>query len=322
MKVTKLMMLAAAILGLAACSSEEDAMDNSTPVAIQINASIAGQGLTRTTTDNATGETTWEAGDAIGIFIRYYDNGWTDEFANKKYVTTKGDGTFTYGGTSTAIFLTNATRNYEVYAYYPADGKEDEKEWYITPKAVDTKVQGSRKNLDFLVADVSNISKTNLKVDFTGDNAFKHAMSQLILKIKTDATAGLAATDVQSGDYYLSGLKHTGQHNMLDGSSYRLGDAEADWNFSSTTAGTPCEDGSDNVRTYRMILFPQDCSTNVITFKATINSKDYICTLNPNLKTGNSYTYTINIKKLGIEVSNCTIADWTPNDMGGGDATM
>ena len=206
MKATKLMMLAAATMGLAACSSEEDVIDNSTPVAMQINASIASQGLTRTTTDYATGATSWDKEDAIGIFAISVG---ADEFSNKKYVTTEGNGTFTYGGTKTAIFLTNATLDYYVYAYYPFEGDEDDE--IRNTNTINTGIQGEPKKLDFLFAKVEGITKANLKVDFTGDNAFKHTMSQLILKIKTDATAGFAATDVKNGNYYLSGLKLTGK---------------------------------------------------------------------------------------------------------------
>ena len=317
MKATKIMMLAAATLVLAACSSEEDVIDNSTPVAIQINASIARQGETRTTPNYATGETNWEAGDSIGIYV-CDSNGRVYVF-DKKYVTTEGDGTFTYGGTEGEMYDFPVSTQYcQVIAYYPFDRTEyDWKyDWSQYTTAVDTKVQTQK--LDFLNAKIEPL-KTTKTINFT----FRHTMSQLVLKIKTDAFAGFAATDVTKGAYFLSGLKHKGERDKARNYAQNMGSVENDWEFSSADANTPVEDGTDNVRTYRMILFPQDCSTNVITFKATIDGIDYTCTLNPNMKSGNSYTYTINIKKTGIEVSNCTIAGWTQNvDETVHDATM
>ena len=57
-----------------------------------------------------------------------------------------------------------------------------------------------------------------------------------------------------------------------------------------------------------MILYPQQNAS--LTFKATINGKDYTCELTPALAAATSYTYNITVKKTKLEVSNCDIADW------------
>ena len=65
-------------------------------------------------------------------------------------------------------------------------------------------------------------------------------------------------------------------------------------------------------RTFTSILYPQTLASPLV-FTATIDNRDYTngVQIKPELNAGNSYTYTITVKKTGLEISTCTIQDWT-----------
>ena len=96
MKKFRFLYIAAAALLFAACANEEDGIGNSSPVAATIQANIS-KTVTRATVGN-----TWSENDAIGV---YASSGVITKENNKKYVTTKGDGTFEAASNDNIIYF-------------------------------------------------------------------------------------------------------------------------------------------------------------------------------------------------------------------------
>lgn len=318
MKGTKYLFLAATALSLAACSSDDENMGvNDNPVAAQITAGI-NDVLTR-----ATGMT-WEANDAIGIST-YTPDGETatlTNYANKKYVTTAGNGTFTResGAEASGIFFQDANETVHFRAYYPFQGTDGTDAETIT--GITTSDQRAQKNFDFMFAEGATASKDAPAIKFdeasnATDARFKHKMTRLILNITTDANSGFSASDIAGGIYSLSGIIHSGSFNTATGTAAATGSVTThNWEITDYTSV------AGNVRTCSLIFYPQ--SGTSLTFKATIDGQDYTSEeFTPALNASTSYEYDITIKKTGVTVSDCTIADWgTPVDGGSIDAEM
>ena len=296
MKTTKCLFLAAAALTLAACSNDDENL-NGRPVAAQVTAGIGG------VQTRASG-TVWENGDAIGISTI---GSTLTSYANMKY-TTSGNGNFTHaadlGGEDSGMFFQDADETVTFRAYYPFYGNEYTDAGTISDVTTDD--QTMQSTFDFLFATGATASKSQPTVSFNNtvkeNTSFTHRMSRLVLNITTDANAGFTASDVASGTYSLSGIKHNGTFNTQDGTAVATGDPTSDWQITAANTGT------DNEVTYSMIFYPQENAS--LTFKATINGQDYTCVLTPALAAATSYTYNITVKKTDLEVSNCSIIDW------------
>lgn len=296
MKTTKCLFLAAAALTLAACSNDDENL-NGGPVAAQVTAGIGG------VQTRASG-TVWENGDAIGISTI---GSTLTSYANMKY-TTSGNGNFTHaadlGGEDSGMFFQDADETVTFRAYYPFYGNEYTDAGTISDVTTDD--QTMQSTFDFLFATGATASKSQPTVSFNNtvkeNTSFTHRMSRLVLNITTDANAGFTASDVASGTYSLSGIKHNGTFNTQDGTAVATGDPTSDWQITAANTGT------DNEVTYSMIFYPQENAS--LTFKATINGQDYTCVLTPALAAATSYTYNITVKKTDLEVSNCSIIDW------------
>lgn len=296
MKTTKCLFLAAAALTLAACSNDDENL-NGGPVAAQVTAGIGG------VQTRASG-TVWENGDAIGISTI---GSTLTSYANMKY-TTSGNGNFTHaadlGGEDSGMFFQDADETVTFRAYYPFHGNEYTDAGTISDVTTDD--QTMQSTFDFLFATGATASKSQPTVSFNNtvkeNTSFTHRMSRLVLNITTDANAGFTASDVASGTYSLSGIKHNGTFNTQDGTAVATGDPTSDWQITAANTGT------DNEVTYSMIFYPQENAS--LTFKATINGQDYTCVLTPALAAATSYTYNITVKKTDLEVSNCSIIDW------------
>ncbi len=318
MKGTKYLFLAATALSLAACSSDDENTGvNDGPVTAQITAGI-NDVLTR-----ASGQS-WEANDAIGISTYTPDGGTATltNYANKKYVTTAGNGTFTResGAEASGIFFQDADETVYFRAYYPFQGTDGTDAETIT--GITTSDQSAQEDFDFMFAEGATASKDapTIKFDETSnatDARFKHMMTRLILNITTDANSGFSASDISDGTYFLSGIVHSGSFNTATGTAAATGTTTtSDWEITNYTSV------AGNVRTCSLILYPQSGAS--LTFKTTIDRQDYTSDeFTPELNASTSYEYDITIKKTGVTVSDCTIVGWgTPVDGGSIEAEM
>lgn len=304
MKVTRFLIIALTAIATVACSNDDEQVTGSNSVTAKVYGGIDGV-LTRAA------NTSWDNGDQIGISCSS-ENGGT-KYSNMEYETVGGDGAFTHvGGDASGIFFQDL-KEATFSAYYPFTGTEGISAGTISD--VSTETQTDQKKFDFLFASGAKASRSNPAVSFTGDTAFKHKMTRLILQITTDANSGFNASDVTGGMYSLKGIKHNGTFDTATGNATATGDASEEfWDINAT------ETDAGNVRTYSMIFYPQENAN--LTFKASVGGQEYTCDITPALATGTSYTYTITVKKTGLTVSGCTIDEWGTGTSGSGEATM
>ena len=287
---TRFFAFAALALTLAACTNDNEVMDNG-PVAARINAEISNAVATR-----ASG-TTWNENDRIGL------TGIGTQYDNVPYIM--NGGTFKEDGEP--IYF-HTTEEVVFRAYYPYD--ENGKTLKAT---TDGEAQKNQPEIDFLYATGATASTHNPTVNFTDgtkaggkDCSFHHCMSQITLTFV--AGDGVSFSAIQPESYTLSGLVLTGSFDTTTGIAKTDDGAQA--------ANLDMPIGSQ--LTSSVILFPQTAAS--LPLNVNYRSQNYRATLTvPEgaLKAGNNYTYTVKVRNRGIEVSQATIAAW--NEIDGGE---
>lgn len=308
----KYIIFAAAALSMAACTNEvEENLDDS-PVAARITAGVS----TRVENNK------WEANDAIGVMVTGGNTDMENLYKNVRYYTSNS-------GTSEAVFEAGdvdiyfqSTDQITFAAYGPFVDSNDKgtlpgtnKDGVIKSDANGTGDQNTpdkQKVFDYIYAE-KTASRSNPKVNFN----FNHVMTRLIINVTTSAADGFAATDVTSGEYYLSGLKHDGKFDVTTGTAEADGDVVNNWLLNDNTIKA---DSNDKM-TFTAILYPQTLNS-ALGFEAKINGQTYKIGISPALEAGYSYTYNITVKKTGLTVDKCTIQDWTSTSAVDADATM
>lgn len=329
-------MIATVATMLAACSNDENEVNNG-PVEARITAGVSGPS-TRAVDD------TWTLNENIGVRVASVTGTPTNitstmagSYKNVKYIAStlaNEKKTATFTPATAGIFFQDASETVTFTAYAPyqesaadalpgTEGVVD----VNTDGSVDNTQAGNQEKIDFLFASEATASKSNPTVTFakeddSNDHSFKHKMARLQLELKVSTDNGFAADDILKGGniFKLSGLKHSGTFNVTTGEAVATGNVTNDWvitSFKHTDTG--------NVRTYSLILLPQNVSTSGLKLAITIDGQVYTTkdnAINPNLEAGHSYLYTITAKKAGLVVDGCTITPWVSSSIDGGDATM
>lgn len=325
MRTIKYLTSAAIALVLAACSNEEDVIQDG-PVAAQISAGVS-RPQTRAIDEK------WER-DEIGVMVTGV-NGTTpgvtsemeDLYKNVKY-TTQATSTERYASFSSTdgIFFQDANETVTFAAYGPykeSDNKATLPGENGVIKDISTEQQSTRelqRTFDFIYASGATASRSNPTVEFSEEKQteFKHKMTRLIFIVNTSTEYGFAAADVTSGNYSVSGLNHTGEFNVTTGTAQATGTGTTtDWSLTQNSL----KDEETAQVTFTSILYPQTLANGLV-FKALINGQTYTSTseIKPALAAGTSYTYTLTIKKEGVVVSGCTVSGW--NTEPGGDISV
>lgn len=153
-------------------------------------------------------DNTWEAEDAIGIYM--LDGGATDGDGNHKYTTaeTAKTGSFTAAEGQTLYFPVNGDAR-DFTAYYPY--RETLKEGNVY--TVDVKNQTPQKDIDLMgAAKVTGKDKNDPKVAFV----FTHKLVKLAITIKADGTS-LTDDDLAGTTVSLSNQQTAATYNVVKG---------------------------------------------------------------------------------------------------------
>lgn len=293
---TRLFAFAALALSLAACTNDNEVMDNG-PVAAVINAEISDAVSTR-----ASG-TAWAERDEIGISESRFG------YTNVPYRWESGK--FTPTGTI-IFFQDDDPTTFSAYYPYDADGG-------TLTATTDATAQQNQPAIDFLYATGATASTHNPEVNFTDDTdaggkdcSFHHCMSQITLTFKEGS--GVDFSTIQPTSYTLSGLMLEGSFDTTDGMA-ETDDATAAQDLDMTL--------TNGALTSSVILFPQTKAS--IGLSVYYNSQPYTATLTvPDgaLKAGNNYAYTVTVRNKDLSISSATISDWNPVNGGNVNADL
>ena len=284
---TRLLTFAALALAFAACTNDEENL-NDGPVAAQFIADI-----TPATRVNSEG-TDWTDGDRIGVTGAGFTNV-PYKRENGKFVT---DGTTIYF---------NDTETHTFHAYYPyqSDGGT------VT---VNTAADKQGPGIDFLFASGAKGSTRSPEVSFTDktdkggeDNSFHHRMS--LIKFTFKPGDGLIFNGMEPADYTLDGLKHEGTFDTATGTTAVTAAVES-----------PITMQLGGATTSQVIILPQGVTTS-LDLTVSFNGLDYTTTLpNPSkpeanqFSAGYAYTYNITLNNKGITVEEPEITPWEPGN--------
>lgn len=178
MMKTNYLFIGMAALMMVACSNDENEPQvNDGRVAVSFAGGIT---LTRATTD------AWEANDGIGIYmLEHGTKTVADGAANRKYVTTAGDGKFTPAGAEQTIYFPlSADEKVDFIAYCPQTDLTGD------VYNVDVSDQKNPANIDLLRSDnaVGKDKSTN-----TVDLEFFHRLS----RVEVELAAGEGVNDAE-----------------------------------------------------------------------------------------------------------------------------
>lgn len=302
MKTTKYMLIAAAGLLLAGCSDDEGAVNGAGNAAAVVTGSIG--------VESRAAGTQWAAGDAIGVTGASGDV----DYTNAPYTTAAGDGSFAaMGGTANGIFFQDSkSATFSAYYPYSADVTVDNR--VITADVAD---QRDNARFDFLYAEGATGSMTDPAIRFTGNAAFRHRMSQLVINVTATAENGFdGVTVLREGVKTLSGLKLEGTFDTATGDAVATGDA---------IDGYPLNDNATlaingDTGRYTLIMFPQDAAE--VVFTLTDGGTTYSCKFTPTLEAGKTYSCNIALRKAGMTVGNAQINYWGNSGWIDGDITL
>lgn len=300
----KTVLLAVATLSLVACDNNDD--NPTSPVAVQISATIGESTLTRA------GETSWTAGDQIGISSIVGTV--VGPYINLEYTTKDGDGKFT----GTPIYF---YKPMTLTAYYPftgEEGKAPDTDGIITASTTaDKQTPANQPNIDFLWDSQTGFTTSEPNVDFT----FAHKMSKVTFTFQSSEAVVVnnitIAGPVNVSDmvsYAIKGLVLDGTFNTKTGVCTVKTDA-------SDSLAIDVKDVKDNEAVQPIIVFPQTLKDGGIAklhiYTDELNTPEhlqhYICTLtfsDGEIKPGCHYKYTIKVTKLGLIVGKMTIEPW------------
>lgn len=308
MKKFKIIYIAAAALLFAACANEEDGIGNSSPVAATVQADIS-KTVTRATVGN-----TWSENDAIGV---YASSGVITKEDNKKYVTTKGDGTFEAASNDNIIYFKD-NKETTFSAYYPyteslTDGKID---WIMSEIKANQPCKA-----DVLFASGATASKASPTVKFTdAEHRFKHCMSLVKFIIKPGM--GIDQSENILRGLHLNGIYKTGKFDTktgaIESAQYRT---SYPYNFSTSF---------DKESSVEMIMLPQKLENDMMEIEVDLQVGDelntYKATLMPatdyQFKGGYKYTYVVKVNNTSITIAEADIEPWQTTDQGNLDAEL
>lgn len=354
-----LILAAAALIAAAACTNDDNAVtvDNNTPVPARITAAMAdgavatpdtksgNSAMTGDAASTRAADTRWNR-DHIGVVVSQSPGSdMTARYRNARYATTSTGTTADFAPTdaANAIYFADPDETVTFWAYAPyqpsADaatlpGTNADGQLFFDMRRQTTPEE--QEAVDILRALPTTASKSNPTVAFK----FAHCMSRLVLKIQTPAMYGFSPDDVERiTAVKIGGLCTTGYIEISDrgfGVGYDEGSRTQEWDITQNMNSVQTTGGVTQ-RVYTLIIPSmqrvKDKDGNfidAIPLSITLDGQDYKNTTDlkgdPDAPgcffAGNSYEYTVSLKKTGLEVTGATITPWADGGTGSGDAVQ
>lgn len=287
--------LCAATFLICGCSNENEIEGTDTDVYVPVRVSA---GIQTRAYNNL-----WEVNDAIGIYMM---NGTEDDASNKKYISTATEetssGTFSAAEGEVIYFPIDGSKR-DFIAYYPYQ-QGVEKGSYV----IDLSNQTPQKAIDLMRSGkVTGKHKDDASVNFQ----FEHKL----VKIEVTIAPGTGLTKAD-----LAGTKVSMTNQPLKGTFDLLTEA-AEAKFDAITKDNPLKDISFCTVTdgekFEAFVFPAESTANMemrFIIPALNTTVPFIFAVNTAEKSqtfdaGKKYIYTININKIGVNVTS-TIEGW------------
>ena len=300
---------AAAALMLAACSNEDVTTVPDGEVALKVNATISG------TVTRASG-TTWADNDQIGISTV----GTTTQTSYANIPYTWNGSSFDSDGTD--IYFQNLDE-VTFSAYYPFTGTAGTAAGTISVSTdASNQTTANQPKIDFLYTSGATADKEHPTVDFVGNHAFNHCMTQITIEFKEGSDV-----DFDSGlltGYTLSSMVMSGSFDTANGTATAADEETEDLTISLSNVST-----TNGTYSTSVIVFPQEDVTS-IPLTVTVNKQTYKATLTvpaynsvTGLQAGVNYRFPVTVSKTGLTVGKADIKDWTTvSDDSGNTALM
>lgn len=306
MRTNFLSVLAITAILFASCSSNEDVIPEANDVRVQFSS-----GVTATSRVSGATGTTWDAGDAIGIYM--VENGGTTvsgSASNVRYTTAGGDGTNPIPFTSTTpISYPASGSSVDFIAYHPHSALTG------YSYSVDVSNQASQTAIDLMTAKADNGGTGYDKTNTSAVNLpFKHQLAKVIVNVEKGASLPVDLTGLT---VKIKGMNTTATFDVSNPAS----------GFSSASTVAAITPLSSATNTYEAILLPVTLgNTHVVEF--VIGSVTYTWNMTDNSKlgggsitefeSGKKYTFTVTIEA-GVKVTG-TIEEWGDGGSGTGSA--
>lgn len=307
--VTKILpvALAAMTLALAGCTQDElnDNLLANGPVAAQVTAGIGNASTRATTTDSGS---SFESGDVIYVVAANDTRYYTYTLQNS-----------VWGAGSDPFYFQNGD-DVEFKAWHIAAGFTENGNTVTIDTQTQTTDDGGWNKNDVLVTPTvkAGVRNTDAAINFTGDNAFAHIMSQLVFTFK--AGDGISDLSLLEG-YTVKSITTDATFNTLT-CALTAGSTTGDIVVSGISAGT-----ATSYEAAPIILVPQAFANNQFELEVSYNGQTYkanLTTPGEGFVAGTSYAYTVTISNTALRVGNATITDWISSDWTTitGDATL
>lgn len=315
LELKKILFLFVAIGLFAACSSDHEGLapaDNGEWVPLQIAAGINVQAtpVTRAV------ETSWEANDQIGVYIKVHATGVIFEDnvdednrtrgENLKYTFNDGTNYETWGTTyrlfspEKKIYI--ASEPVDVYGYYP---------YVSTGNPIDINVldQTSQKTIDFMRAKTGNVTNGNASIELL----FKHKLVKLVFNLKQGE--GLLPDELKDATYL--GMKIRDQRYKATYDIYKEDDnnpnpLDPTTNIADIIPVKASQTPTGYVRTFEAIVLPNVVGTNpaanrTVEISFYRRSDDVITNTftipkETSFKPGYKYVYNVTVNALSVTV--------------------
>lgn len=275
-------------LSLAACNNEEITPNPDTRVALQVTSGIQTRAY----------NTTWEAGDDIGIFGFTQGDASTEAYSNVRYVTTGGDGAFTPDGTT--IYLPTDGSSLDFVAYYP-HATDLENGIYM----VDVEDQSDQSTIDLMAAGTQTANRIKNTVTFN----FEHKLSKIVLTFKPGD--GMALSELTGMKVQLTNqqLKATFDVTQPDGEVVVGTNTPATLTLNTDADGTSSEGIVLPSANFDGMTIHLELSDGGSFFNWDLNNSQNA----DKFEAGKKYVYDITVNKTRLDVT-ATITDWTPGN--------